>query len=144
MAKNLDLILGKDSFKTISESENGDNSLMIVEEENCLTLNDGENCKKGYIQFYQDVDGFGYQFTFLDYAESHCPGEGNFSILFNKLEFIARKKKSEYILLMVDSDNDDAISIYEYLGFYSLGDMDLISENIDRIFMRKDLLFDCE
>jgi ribosomal protein S18 acetylase RimI-like enzyme len=45
---------------------------------------------------------------------------------------------------MVDSDNDYAISIYEYLGFYSLGDMDFISENIDRIFMRKDLLFDCE
>jgi ribosomal protein S18 acetylase RimI-like enzyme len=143
MTKNLDFMLQENYFGKELGLEKEENFLEIIEEEDCLTLKDKESCK-GYIQFHQDVDRFGYEFTFLDYTESYSPGEGHFSVLFDKFESIAGKQNSEYILLMVDFENDNAISIYQHFGFYSLGDLDIISENIDRIFMRKDLLFNCK
>ena len=118
-----------------------DNRVEIAVEENCLTLCDEDGNNKGYIQFYEDVDESGYAFTFIEEVESYYSGEGNFSVLFNKLEAISRKKHSGHLLLMVDLNNEHAISIYQHLGFYPLGEEDLSS---DRVFMRKDLSFDGE
>ena len=121
-----------------------DKHIEIAEEENCLTLCDEEGNSKGYIQFYEDVDESGYSFTFIEEVESYSPGEGNFSVLFGKLEAIAHKKHSEHLLLMVDLNNEHAISIYQHLGFYRIGEEDLFPEDLDRVFMRKDLSFDGE
>jgi len=145
MRKNLDLISeDENTFERLEESVRVKTfSPKILEEETCLTLLGENGNRKAYIQFYYNVDGFGSQFSFLDYAESYEPGEGNFSILFREFESIVREQSLEYILLMVDYDNDNAISVYQHLGFYSLGYIDTVSENMDQIYMRKDL-FDSE
>ena len=125
-------------------AKNLDERIKITEEENCLILCGEDDENKGYIQFYDDKDESGYSFTFIEEVESYYPGEGNFSILFKKLKSVARKQKSKYLLLTVDSCNSHAILIYQHLGFYFLREEDLHSGNVDEILMRKDLLFDGE
>lgn len=116
----------------------------LIHEENSLILSDREHGKKAEIGFYSGTDSFGNPFLFLDSINSYKPGEGNFSRLFAHLKSKSMERRLEYFLLEVDYSNDRAIEIYESLGFYSLGDRDFISENTDRILLRKDLLFDGE
>jgi GNAT superfamily N-acetyltransferase len=135
--------MSQDDYHRPEKLEKETPKLKIIEDETCLTLVDKDNHEKGDVQFYYNKDGLGYPFAFLESAFSKNPGQGHFRILFNRLESIARREGAEYILLTVDFDNDHAIEIYEHLGFYSLGNQETSAENIDRIFMRKDL-FDCE
>jgi len=111
----------------------------IIIKDNYLKFVDKEGNEKSYIQFYMGRDSFNKLFVTLQYTESHDEGKGYFRCLFNRLECLVYDNYASYIFLEVDFNNEKAISIYEHLGFYSLGPINTISENIDRIFMRKDL-----
>jgi len=107
---------------------------------NRLEFWDSNGKTKSYIQFWKDKDSFNNYFLTLQFIESYKKGKGYFSCLLKSLESLAKKENILYFLLEVDYHNQNAISIYESKGFYSLGPRNTF-ENIDRILMRKDLKF---
>lgn len=113
---------------------------IIVQEDNYLSLQDRKGKEKAYIEFRLGTDCFENKFVWLIHTESFCEGEGNFKKLFLKLESIGKKSKAQYIKLEVDYCKDRVISIYNHLGFSQLAPIETISENIDRIEMRKELI----
>jgi hypothetical protein len=114
-------------------------SEIVCEEDNYLSVKDKNGFEKANLSFYFDEDLFGERYLWLNSIESKKSGEGYFSLLFDKVKSLANKNNASHMLLQVDSYNDRAVSIYESLGFYSLGEFETVSENIDRITMRKDL-----
>jgi hypothetical protein len=106
--------------------------------DNCLYYSE-EGETKAYLQFYNDRDCFGNPFIMIDKTESYEQGKGYFSLLLDKLEDIAKKKEFLHLTLEVDYHNTHAISVYESKGFYSLGPLETLAENTDRIIMRKDI-----
>jgi hypothetical protein len=111
----------------------------VILEEDCLKVFQNGHTK-AYIQFYEDIDSSNNSFIMLQCVRSYKESKGYFTLLLKKLETLAKKRNNNYLFLEVDYKNERAISVYESLGFYSLGPEETISENIDRILMRKDLL----
>jgi hypothetical protein len=132
-------LISKIKGEPVSEKKIFHNNPIIHEEENYLSLQDKCGKEIAYLEFYFKTDGFGKKFIWLEQTESFCEGKGYFKGLFNKLKLIGKKEGASCIRLEVDYKNERAISIYAYLGFYEIGPVETISENIDRIEMRKDI-----
>ncbi len=130
-----------DELKNKNEKNFQEEKYYLEEGENHLKIFDENEREKAYIEFYFDIGCMEEKFIQLNKAESFEEGKGHFKRLFKRLKKIGKREKAECILLEVDYSNDRAISIYEYLGFYQIGEINSCSDNIDRIKMRKDLYY---
>jgi hypothetical protein len=125
--------------ETLSEQIKPKEEFKIIEGGNFLRLLDNKGFQKAYVEFYFDGE-IGEKYLYLNHIESQESDQGYFGQLFKKLKKLAKKQeRASYILLEVDTFNEDAISVFENFGFYKLGSFEGISRNTDRITMRRDL-----
>ena len=116
----------------------------IIFDEDHIRLVDKNLNEKAYINFYFGEDALEQKYSCLHETVSFNPGNGHFSCLFGAFRDFCKTESAEYIVLEVDRANENAISIYEHLGFRETNSVDTVSENIDRLQMRNYLLSDCE
>ena len=88
--------------------------------------------------FYFDRDSFSERFLWLNEIECYERKKGHFYRLFDFVKKQAVEGNATNIRLEVDNHNP-AVFKFESVGFYSIGEEDILSENINRTLMRYDL-----